>query len=531
MAVELPAFVNTPVDKIPAIVSRLRETFHTHKTQSIDFRLKQLRKLYWAISDHQAELLEACQKDLGKGFFEAMIAEITWVQNDIVFMTKNLEEWAKDEKAKDISWSNKFMSPKIRKDPLGVVLVIGAFNFPINLSFGPMIGAISGGNTVVLKPSEQSPNCAAMMEKIMAAALDPDCYTCVQGAIGETQALLAEKWDKIFFTGSAPVGKIVAKAAAPTLTPVTLELGGRNPAIVSKRADIRLAARRLLWSKTMNAGQVCISQNYTLVDREVVPAFIAETKQAINEFFPKGAKDSLDFGRIVNRRNFDRIKKMLDNTSGKIVAGGTMDAEDLFIEPTLIEVSDPSDSLIVDESFGPLMPIIPVTDLDEAIRIANSVHATPLGVYAFGAKEETNKIIAETRSGGASVNDGFFHGVIPTLAFGGVGDSGTGSYRGKASFDCFVHRRSITTTPNWMEKLLAVRYPPFSGTNKFRQFSKASVLKPNFDREGNVKFSSLNYILTLGTGDLSRGAFRGVIVAFVAMVMKVLIDRRQLAAA
>ena len=403
-------------------------------------------------------------------------------------------------------------------------LVSRAFNFPFNLSFGPLVGAISGGNTAVLKPSENAPACAAVMQKIMAASLDPTCYACVQGGIPETQALLAEKWDKIFFTGSASTGKIIAKAAAPTLTPVALELGGKNPAIVTKKADIRLAARRLLWAKVMNAGQVCISQNYILADKEVVPELVAQLKQALAEFYPNGPKASPDYGRIVNAQAFARIKKMLDNTSGKIVIGGTMDAEQLFIEPTVVEVSDPSDSLIVEESFGPLIPILPVNDLDEAIKIANSVHSTPLGLYPFGSKEETDKALREIRSGGASVNDGFFHGAIPTLQFGGVGDSGTGAYRGKASFDCFVHRRSVITTPNWMESLLSVRYPPFEG--KYEQYAKTSVLKPNFDRDGKVNFSILRYVLTLGAGSKSGGATRAALLGVVAITLKALMDRK-----
>ena len=396
----------------------------------------------------------------------------------------------------------------------------------MNLSFGPLIGAIAGGNTAILKPSEQASACAAVMQKIMASSLDPSCYTCVQGGIPETTALLAEKWDKIFFTGSPRTGKIVAKAAAPNLTPVTLELGGKNPAIVTKKADIRLAARRLLWSKTMNAGQVCVSQNYILADKEVVPGFVEELKKAIAEFFPKGTKDSQDYGRIIDARSFARIKKMLDNTSGRIVIGGTMDAEKLFIEPTVVEVSDISDTLIVDESFGPIIPIFPVADLDEAIHIANTVHSTPLGIYPFGSKEETDKVLAETRSGGASVNDGFYHGIIPTLQFGGVGESGSGAYRGKASFDCFVHRRSVTRTPGWMERLLNVRYPPFEG--KFEQYAKMAVLKPNFDREGKVKFSLLNFIFTLGTGSKSRGAMRAALLGAVAVALKAIMDRRLL---
>lgn len=396
-----------------------------------------------------------------------------------------------------------------------------AFNFPINLSFGPMIGAIAAGNTVILKPSEQTPNCAAVMQKIMEAALDPDCYACVQGAIPETSALLDQRWDKIFFTGSERTAKVVAQAAAKNLTPVALELGGRNPAFVTKKADIRLAARRLLWSKTMNAGQVCISQNCIFADKDVVPTLIDELKGAMKEFFPEGAQKSADFSRIVNERSFSRIKKMLDNTGGEIVIGGSTDAADLFIEPTIVLVSDPKDSLLVEESFGPLMPILPVENLDQAISIANEIHETPLGMYAFGSTAETDKILAGTRSGGASINDGFFHGIIPNLPFGGVGDSGSGAYRGKASFDCFTHRRSITYTPSWMESLLAVRYPPYAGTKKLEQFNKMGTVKPDFDRKGNSNGGILWFLLTLGAGSVSGGALRAAgLVATLAFTLR-----------
>lgn len=468
--------------------------------------------------DHEADIIEACKQDLGKSFFETQLSEIKWVENDIIFVSKNLEKWAKDEKPGDIPLMHCFMSPRIRKDPLGCVLIIGPFNFPINLTLGPLVGAIAGGNTAIIKPSEQSPASAVVMQKILTTSLDPSCYRVVNGGIPETQALLAEKWDKIFFTGSANVGKIIAKAAAPSLTPVTLELGGRNPAIVTKKADIHLVARRLLWGKILNAGQVCISQNYILVDKDVASTLVAELKDVMIEFFPDGAKQSPDYGRIISPQQFSRIKKLLDSTSGKIVIGGTMDAEQKFIEPTVIEVSDPSDPLITDESFGPLVPIIPVENLDEAIRIANSVQATPLGLYPFGSKDEVAKILREVRSGGASVNDAFAHGIIPTLAFGGVGDSGSGAYRGRASFDCFVHRRSITSTPGWLEKWLAVRYPPYKG--KYEQYARMSVLKPDFDREGNIRFGLIRYILTLGSGSARGGAIRAAVLAALAVALQ-----------
>ena len=243
----------------------------------------------------------------------------------------------------------------------------------------------------MLKPSENAPASAAVIEKIFRESLDPSAYAVVQGAIPEATALLEQKWDKIFYTGGATVGTIVAKKAAETLTPVALELGGRNPAIITKRADVRLAARRLLWAKLINAGQVCISQNYTLVDKEMLPSYIEELRKALNEFYPRGAKASSDYSRIVNERQFRRLKKMLDETNGKILIGGTMDEADRFIEPTIIQVNDMNDSLLAEESFGPFLPLLAVDDLDEAIRIANEIEETPLGIYPFGTRAETDK--------------------------------------------------------------------------------------------------------------------------------------------
>lgn len=266
-----------------------------------------------------------------------------------------------------------------------------AFNFPFQLTLGPAIGAIAAGNTVVIKPSENAPRSAAVMQKIIEASLDPSCYTIIQGGIPETQALLAERWDKIFFTGGANVGRIIAKAAAQNLTPVVLELGGMNPAIVSKSADPRLVARRMLWGKLLNAGQLCTSQNYLLVDKSLVPEVVQEFKNAYKEFYPQGAKGSPDYSRIVNETAFARLKSMLDNTKGQILMGGTMDEKELFIEPTVIQVDSVDDSLCSQESFGPFIPILPVENLDEAISLANGVQSTPLGLYPFGNKADVNK--------------------------------------------------------------------------------------------------------------------------------------------
>ncbi|KAL8956838.1 MAG: hypothetical protein Q9193_005740 [Seirophora villosa] len=495
----------TPVDTIPGIAAGVRNAFNSHKTKPLEFRLLQLRKLYWGLVDNEAAIVHACKEDLGKPTFETHLAEIEWCKNDIIFVTQNLPKWVKDETAPDIPLMNKLLSPRIRKDPLGAVLIIGTYNFPVNLAITPLVGAIAAGCTAILKPSESAPTVAKVLQHIVETSLDVSCYDVVQGAIPETTALLDEKWDKIFYTGSANVGKIIAKKAAETLTPVTLELGGRNPAIVTKNADVRLAAKRLLFGKIMNAGQFCISQNYTMVDKEVVDAFIAEIKIVLKQFFPNGVKESEDFARIVNGRQWSRLRKMLEETDGRIVAGGDMDESQRYLELTVILVDSPNDALIRDESFGPLLPILPVDDLDTAIRIANEVHRTPLSLYPFGNKQETERIILETQSGGVSVNDTLFHGSLPTLAFGGVGDSGQGSYRGKASFDCFSHRRSVTTTPGWMERLLDVRYPPYEG--KLAKFKQMSQLKPNFDRDGKVKLDLVSYLL-LGAGSKAGGLGR-----------------------
>ncbi|RKF83560.1 Beta-apo-4'-carotenal oxygenase [Golovinomyces cichoracearum] len=523
---KIAPFEATSIDSIPETVNRCKATFRSQITKPLEYRLRQLRQLYWGLTDYSDSLVEACKQDLGKPTFETFITEIDWCKNDILYVTKNLKKWMKDEAAPDISLSNTFVKPRIRKDPLGTVLIIGAYNFPVQLAVGPFIGAIAAGCTGVLKPSELSPATAMVLKTIFEKYLDSNAFTVVNGAISETTALLNEKWDKIFYTGSAMVGTIVAKKAAETLTPICLELGGLNPAVITKNADPRIAARRLLWGKLMNAGQVCISQNYVLVEKDILPAFVEHLKLALNEFYPNGQKNSPDYGRIVNQRHFTRIKKMLDETRGKVLIGGNTDEADNFIETTVVEVTDTDDPMIVNESFGPLIPILKFDGVDEAIRISNAVHSTPLGFYPFGNRAETDKMLNEVTSGGASVNDAFFHGSISNLAFGGVGYSGQGAYRGKASFDTFTHRRSITTTPSWMEKLLSVRYPPYDG--KLAKIRAMNNAKPNFDR--NCKeIKDLRYwfklLLSLGSDSFKSALTKWAAVFLFAIVVNKFVDK------
>ncbi|EEH07347.1 aldehyde dehydrogenase [Histoplasma capsulatum G186AR] len=525
--VDLPTLQFTPVEEIPAKVRKVRTTFFQHKTRPIEFRIQQLRKLYWALKDREHLVVEALYRDLGKPKYETYVSEINIVENDIVFIQKNVAKWAKDEKAQNIDMPFTLMKPRIRKDPLGCVLVIGAFNVPFSLNILPLIGAIAAGNTVVVKPSESSPNCAAVLQEIIEAAIDPDVVSVVQGGATETQALLAERWDKICFTGNATVGRIVAQAAAPNLTPVLLELGGRNPAFITKKADVRLAARRLFWAKTFNAGQICLSQNYILVDKEIVSQLVTEFGKVWKEFYPDGVKASPDFCRIINDAAFRRIKDMIDSTKGKILLGGTMDEKERFIEPTLVQVDSADDPLVRWETFGPIITILPVGDLDEAIRISNDVDNTPLAAYAFGTKKEVEKVLSCVRSGGATINDTYMHGIIPNVPFGGVGESGSGAYHGRSSFDAFVHRRSIATTPGWVERMLSVRYPPYAG--KLRSTLRSGTVAPNFDRSGRTTTGFWGWIIwfiTFGGGANKSGASRAAVAVVAAIALNYYIKRR-----
>ncbi|KAI1764154.1 aldehyde dehydrogenase [Hypoxylon sp. FL1150] len=496
--IKIPTFEATPLDDIARIAATARSSFQSQKTKDVEWRLVQLRKLYWGLTDYTEKFQAALKKDLNKPPHDAILSEIHHLIQDLNLTLKKLKDWAKDDKDIDYPWTFSAMKPRIKKEPLGAVLVIGAYNVPLMLSLAPFIGAMAAGCTAVLKPSENAPATAMVMKEMVEKYLDPSSFFVVNGAIPESTALLNEKWAKIFYTGNNTVARIVSKKAAETLTPVTLELGGRNPSFVSKSADVALAARRLLWGKTMNAGQICLSQNYVLVEREVLDDFIKYLKATYQEFYPNGPKSSEDYGRIINERQFDRIKKMLDTTKGEIVLGGETDRADLYISPTVVLVDSLDDPMMTEESFGPIWSIVPYDNLEDAINVANKVDPTPLSLMTFGSKSENEKILNNVTSGGASINDAWMHGAIATLPFGGVGESGTGSYHGRASFDCFTHRRTVVEVPGWMDKLLRVRYVPFSPT-EFKRHLWMTGSKPGFDREGRV-LSGPSYWLWLVFG-------------------------------
>lgn len=391
--IDIPVFTATPLDTIPEICATVRSTYRTLKTKDLEYRKVQLRKLYWGVKDCGAQIEEALRRDLRKSAYESNFTEIDWVANDCMFMLEHLDNFAKDDSLGSpyVPFIFKPNNVRVRKEPLGTALVIGTYNFPFQLTVVPLIGAIAAGCTAVVKPSESSPNVAMVIQEIVEKYLDPESYRVVNGPVPETTALLDQKWDKIFYTGSAQVARIICKRAAENLTPVTLELGGRNPAFVTRNADLKLAAKRLLWGKTLNAGQVCLSQNYVLVEREVVDGFIQYLNAAFKEVFPQGAKASPDLSHIINERHFLRIKKMVDDSEGKIVLGGEMDQSELFIAPTAVLVNSIDDSMMREESFGPVFSIIPFDTLGEAIDVANKVDPTPLALFGFGTQDEFNK--------------------------------------------------------------------------------------------------------------------------------------------
>lgn len=516
--VVLPPFQPTAVADIEPIHARLRATYRAGRTKDLDFRIEQLRKLYWAIEDLEPVLTAAAEKDFRKAPHETVLTETSWVKTECLDMISNLRKWSKDEPVVGLPLTFWPMGHCIRSEPLGTILVIGAFNYPYQLTLLPLVGALAAGNTVVVKPSETGPNTAMAMRRVL-ERLDPDCYAWVNGDLPVSQALLDLKWDKIVFTGGRKVGRIVAQKAAETLTPTLLELGGQNPAFVTKGADVALAARRLLWGKTLNGGQICISHNYALIDRALVAQFIAELHKQYRNFMPKGARQSPDYCRIINKPSFHRIKAMVDNTGGKVVLGGASDEDDLFIEPTVVLTEDLNDSMITEESFGPVWSIVPYDSLDRAIEIANEVDPTPLALFAFGQEENcqksrslqhtpnpntpqtkaeneerqteegikmlTNAVLRSVTSGGASINDSFIHSSAQQALFGGVGQSGNGGYHGYYSFQQFSHQRTVARSPAWADGLLRVRYMPYL-PKELARFQAMSAGSVNFDRNGHI---------------------------------------------
>lgn len=469
----------TPVDEICKVVQEARTAFDEGVTQPLEFRRRQLAQLYKLVDENKEAMLEATYKDLRKPKEECLLSELAMINSDIAEALDNLEEWVKPEKP-EVPLINALDGCRIFPEPLGVVLIIGAWNYPYQLCLVGLVGAIAAGNAAVIKPSEVSPYSAQLMADLLPKYLDKRAYKVINGAVAETTALLEQKFDHILYTGNGAVAKIIMAAAAKHLCPVTLELGGKSPAIIDRDVNMNVAARRIVWGRFINCGQTCISPDYVLVPPELRDQFVAEAKKAIEEFYGTDPQKSNSLSRIVNANHFKRLSNLLNNAGGKVVVGGKTDESDLYIAPTLIVDVDPSSPIMQQEIFGPLLPILNVGSIDEAISFVNK-RDKPLALYAFSNnKAIVDKIMRSTSSGGFIGNDTLMHASVSALPFGGVGASGTGAYHGKITFDMFSHKKAVMLKDLAMESVNGIRYPPYTQA-KLGWIARLLFKTPNVD--------------------------------------------------
>lgn len=447
--------LSTPIDAIPQIVARQRDLFATHRTLPVEYRLAMLRRLRKAITDNEAALCEALRTDLNKSYEEAYLTEISIVLGEIDNFIKNLKRWAAPSKRRT---PLKLFPSKsyILTEPLGVALIIAPWNYPVQLLLNPLVGAIGAGCAAILKPSPYVPHVAMALERLIKESFDEEYIAIVQGHRDVNTALLRERYDIIFFTGSPDLGRVVMRAAADNLTPVVLELGGKSPVVVDRTADIALAAKRVAWGKTLNAGQTCIAPDYLLIHREVKEPFIEAYKAALRELHGEDASLSKHYVRMVSDRAFERVKGYLGD--GRIRCGGTTKSDERYIEPTLLDNVATDSAVMREEIFGPVLPIVEIESLDEAIDFILQ-REKPLALYVFADKREAERVIELTSSGGACINDVIMHIANEYMPFGGVGNSGMGRYHGRDSLYSFSHRRSVLSTTTKID--LPFRYMPY----------------------------------------------------------------------
>ncbi|MER6030109.1 aldehyde dehydrogenase family protein [Streptomyces sp. NPDC001851] len=438
--------MNHPATEQPAdIVARLRATFATGRTRSVEWRTGQLRRLRAMLTERGADLAAALHADLGKSSTEAYRTEIDFTVREIDHTLDHLADWLRPEPAPVPAHLGADARAWTQYDPLGVVLVIAPWNYPAQLLLAPMVGALASGNAVVAKPSELAPATSAALAELIPACLDTDAVAVVEGGVPETTALLAERFDHIFYTGNGAVGRIVMRAAAEHLTPVTLELGGKSPVFVDRDADLHVVADRLARGKFLNAGQTCVAPDYVLTDPETAAALETALVRAVEALYGTDPAASPEYGRIVNERHFDRLTGLLG--SGRIAVGGTSDRTAKYIAPTVLADVDPTSPVMQEEIFGPILPIVTVSGLDEAIGFIND-RDKPLALYVFAESEETRaRIAAETSSGGLGHGLPLAHLTVSDLPFGGVGESGMGSYHGRYSLETFSHRKAVLEKP------------------------------------------------------------------------------------
>lgn len=425
---------------------------------NINFKKETLTKLLNAILIHENEIIDALYFDFKKPAFEAVLTETGYVISELKETIKNINKWAKPRRVFP-SLLNFPSKDYIYKEPYGKVLIISPWNYPFQLALCPLISAFAAGNQVVLKPSELTPKTSEIITKIISKVFDKKDVTVIQGGIEVSQQLLSERWDYIFFTGSVAVGKIVAKAAAENLTPVTLELGGKNPCIIDETANLKLAAKRIVWGKFMNAGQTCIAPDYILIQKNMKSHFVDYMKEEIIKAYGNNPSDSPDFARIINTKNCQRLINMIDQK--KVIFGGQNDIKNNYIAPTLIDENSIDSELMKDEIFGPILPIL-TYEKEKQIDAVISKYEKPLAFYLFSENRTfTKHLIQKYSFGGGCVNDTMVHFSNKRLPFGGVGHSGIGAYHGILSFDTFSHKKSILIKSNLLD--LPFRYAPYKG--------------------------------------------------------------------
>lgn len=445
------------LNDISPAVNQLRNTFATGMTKPLEWRKAQLNALKNMLVEKETVFLDALKADLGKAEFEGFVSEVGFVIGEIDMALKNLKKWSK-KRSVPTPIAAQPGSSYLLPEPLGTVLVIGAWNYPLQLVLGPVVAAIAAGNCVLIKPSELSANTSKAIAEHVPNYLDSNSCTVIEGAVEETTEILKQHFDHIIYTGGEGVAKIVMRAAAEFLTPVTLELGGKSPCIVDDSVDVDIVAARVVWSKWMNAGQTCVAPDYILVAESHKDELIAALKKKLLAFYSDSPEKTEDYGRIVNQRHASRLASYLENQN--VVHGGKVDIENRFIEPTLVLNPKAEDALMQEEIFGPILPIVTVADINESIKLINS-RAKPLALYVFTKNDEfEEKVLASTSAGNVCVNDGMMFMANPHLPFGGVGNSGMGRYHGKFGFDTFSHLKAIIKRGTMLDPSL--RYPPYS---------------------------------------------------------------------
>lgn len=436
------------------LVERLRTTFASGRTRSLAWRRTQLDALATMLSENEEAILGALVADMGKVRFEAWAGDIASSVTETRYIARHMADWAKDDRVR-VPWTLKPGRARISHQPRGVVLIIAPWNYPVYLLATPLAAALAAGNAVICKPSEVTPATSALLTRLAAQYLDPDAIAFVEGGVEETTALLEQRFDHILYTGNGTVGRIVAEAAAKHLTPTTLELGGKSPAIVDRDANLKQAASRIAFAKWSNAGQTCVAVDHVWAHRDIHDELVDRIVAEVHERYGDNPRDSKDFGRIVNERHTARIKGLLDRGGyDEIVLGGEVDVEAGYIAPTIVTGTKPSSALMSEEIFGPVLPVLSFDDLDEPLTHINGGDH-PLALYVF-ARKNAEAVLNATTSGGACINDTMLQIFPPSLPFGGIGESGHGAYHGKWGFDTFSHHRAVYRRPGfYVEPALA----------------------------------------------------------------------------